>query len=139
MRATARSGNRRKQDFTAVLSAEVNRLVGALGRNDVADATITDRMADLQDQTTRLERRLSELDTEEVELSDQVIDPAAAAAAIAQFEPVWQALSPSEQTDMINLLVARVAYDGARETAAITLHPTGISSLAAASDLKEAS
>jgi site-specific DNA recombinase len=49
---------------------------------------------------------------------------------LAAFDPAWPALTPQAQARVVDLLVQRVDYDGARETVAITFHPAGIQALA---------
>ena len=52
------------------------------------------------------------------------------ALALEQFGPVWESLTPREQARLVQLVVARVDYDGAAGKAAITFHPPGIKALA---------
>ena len=52
------------------------------------------------------------------------------AAALATFDPVWNALA-TRASRIVQLLVERVDYDGARGTVAITFHPAGLKALAA--------
>lgn len=53
------------------------------------------------------------------------------AEALAEFDRVWEALSPIEKVRLAQLLIARVDYDGRDGTLAITFHPTGIKNLRA--------
>ena len=64
-------------------------------------------------------------------LRRQLIDEDELTAALAQFDPVWEALSPQEQARVLNLLIERVEFDGQSGDTSITFHPTGIKSLAA--------
>lgn len=93
-------------------------------------STVTDRIADLNDQARQAERRLAEIGAEAGELERELVGEEDASAAFADFENVWQALSPREQTRLIGLLVARVEFDAADSTIEITFHPTGIKALA---------
>ena len=88
------------------------------------------RLADLQQRTTIAEQRLAEIHAQEVGLAREQIDEADVAAALEAFDPVWESLSPREQARVVHLLVERVAYDGARETVAVTFRPGGIKALA---------
>jgi len=54
--------------------------------------------------------------------------PRDAAKALAQFDPVWDALVPREQASLLQLLIERVDYDP--KEVAITFRPNGIASLA---------
>jgi site-specific DNA recombinase len=51
-------------------------------------------------------------------------------AAFADFDNVWSALSPREQSQVLALLVARVEFDAADSTVAVSFHPTAIRTLA---------
>ncbi len=62
------------------------------------------------------------------------LDRDGAVAALAEFEPLWQALSPGEQRCLIQLLVERVVFDAANGRVSITFRPTGIATLGATDD-----
>lgn len=59
-----------------------------------------------------------------------MIAPEDVAVALAQFDPVWEALVPREQANLLQLLIERVDYDGVAKEVAITFRPSGIDSLA---------
>ena len=84
------------------------------------------------------ERRATDVREELIALGRQLVDEKDAVRALALFEPVWDALSPREQVRVVQLLVERVDYDGAKGTVSITFHPTGIRSLAEDMKQKEA-
>jgi hypothetical protein len=63
-------------------------------------------------------------------LHRQRLDEGDVALALAQFGPVWEALTPREQARLVQLLVAKVDYDGTAGKVAITFHPPGIKTLA---------
>jgi site-specific DNA recombinase len=48
---------------------------------------------------------------------------------LAQFDLLWQRLSPQEQTRVLHLLVERVDYDGREGVVSVTFRPTGIKTL----------
>lgn len=106
--------------------AEIRRLAAA---SEPASA-VTDRIADLNDQAQEAERRLAEIAAEAGELERELVDEADVTAAFADFDNVWQALSPREQARLISLLVARAEFDAADSTIEITFHATGIKALA---------
>ncbi|RLC37127.1 recombinase family protein, partial [candidate division Kazan bacterium] len=58
------------------------------------------------------------------------VDERELTAALADFDPVWESLSPRERTRLIHLLVERVGYDGDKGTLSITFRPAGIKTLA---------
>ena len=86
-------------------------------------------LADLQDHIRAAERRLTEVDNELIALRDQSIDENEVATALADFDQLWEALAPREQARVLELLVARVDYDGQRGKVSLTFQPTGIQSL----------
>jgi site-specific DNA recombinase len=59
------------------------------------------------------------------------ISEAVVARALAEFDGVWSALTPREQTRLVELLVDSVEYDGRAGTVAIIFHPAGIRALGA--------
>jgi hypothetical protein len=58
------------------------------------------------------------------------VDPDQAAKALAACDPVWDALVPREQANLLQLLIERVDYDGQVKEVAITFRPSGLASLA---------
>jgi site-specific DNA recombinase len=51
-------------------------------------------------------------------------------AGSADFDNVWNSLSPREQAQVIALLVARVEFDATDSTVVVCFHPTAIKTLA---------
>jgi site-specific DNA recombinase len=88
------------------------------------------RLADAHDRIGEAERRMSEIDSELAALDDDLVDEAEVAAALADFDAVWDCLAPREQARVVELLVERVAYDGNAGSIFITFRPTGLKSLA---------
>jgi site-specific DNA recombinase len=88
-----------------------------------------DRLADIQEHICLTERRITEVMEELTALGRELVDEQEATRALAQFEPVWDALSPRKQVRLMQLLVERVDYDGEKGTMSVTFHPTGIRSL----------
>lgn len=106
--------------------AELSRLAatGNLGAPDLADAN---------DRIREAERRATEIETELATLDGDLVDEAAVAVALADFDALWDCLAPREQARVIELLVEQVAYDGHRESIAISFHSAGIKLLASES------
>jgi site-specific DNA recombinase len=103
--------------------AELSRLAALARPNDP-------RLADTHDRLHEAERRDSEIDSELATLDADVVDEAEVAAALADFDAVWDCLAPREQARIVELLVERVAYDGNAGSISITFRPMGIKSLA---------
>ena len=104
--------------------AELGRLAGKVQPGDP-------RLADLNDRIGDAERRLSEIDSELATLEGNLVDEAEVAAALADFDAVWDCLAPREQARIVELLVEQVVYDHERGGVAITFRETGIKTLAA--------
>jgi site-specific DNA recombinase len=51
------------------------------------------------------------------------------ASALAEFDSLWEALTPAEQGRVLQLLIEHVEFDGASEEVKITFAATGIQSL----------
>jgi len=51
-------------------------------------------------------------------------------AAPDAFDSVWPTLTPEQQVRLLDRLVERVAYDGGKQTVAITFYTTGNQPLA---------
>jgi site-specific DNA recombinase len=108
-------------------SAELARRLG--GKDSGPEALSA--LAELQARAAAQERRAAELTAERRGLEDAAVDEAAAAQALAEFEPVWESLAPRERHRLLDLLVEKVEYDGAKGSVTITFHPAGLKTLAA--------
>ncbi len=106
--------------------AEIARLAVA---PDPSSAT-TARMADLHERIARAEQQLAQVRNRVGEIERQQIGEADVAAAFADFDNVWNALSTREQSQVMSLLVSRVEFDPADSTIAISFYPSAIKSLA---------
>jgi site-specific DNA recombinase len=109
--------------------SEVRTLSGQLRPGDDNGPLIA-RLADLQERISHVEGRGRQVLAQIKGLHQQLLDEEQAALALSVFDPVWQALTPKEQAQVVQLLVERVDYDGAHGKVAITFHPTGIRTLA---------
>ena len=87
------------------------------------------RFAEVQDRIQVAQRRMSEIEAELVGVGRDLIDEREVADALAEFDGVWEALKPPEQTRMLDLLIDRVDWDGAEEKVSIVFRPSGIKSL----------
>jgi len=119
--ATEERGLKRK---LAWHHAELRRVAG--------DATVSapDRMAELHERIAQCETRLREVQRELQEPEQDRLTAADVDAALADFDSVWDALSTREQVQLVALLVARVEFDAAQSTVAVSFHPMAIKALA---------
>jgi site-specific DNA recombinase len=87
-------------------------------------------LVDAHDRIRDAERRMTEIDDELAVLTSNLVDEAEVAAALGDFDTVWDCLAPREQARVIELLVEQISYDGNGGNISITFHPTGIKTLA---------
>lgn len=106
--------------------AEIRRLTDS---RDSQSAT-TARLADLHERVAKAERQLAQVRTRIAEVEQHRIDADDVAAAFADFGNVWGALKSREQAHVMSLLVARVEFDIADSSMAISFHPSAIKTLA---------
>ena len=106
-------------------NADVRDVVAQVGPSD-ADSPAVARLADLQERIRGAERRATEVREQIHAISAKSVNHQEVAAALARFDPVWNSLTPREQARVVELLVERVDYDGARGKVAVTFHPNGI-------------
>jgi site-specific DNA recombinase len=110
-------------------NADVRALLEEVGRPN-AGASAAARLADMQERIRAAERRGTDLHEKAVVLGREQVTQHEVEAALAAFDPVWDALASREQARIVQLLVERVDYDGRSDNVSITFHPTGIKALA---------
>jgi site-specific DNA recombinase len=106
--------------------AEINRLAIETPANGAATA----RIADLHERVAKAETQLAEWTKQVEEAERERLEAEDVATAFADFDDVWNALSPREQAQVLALLVSRVEFNAEDSTVAVTFHPSGIRSLA---------
>ena len=114
----------------AAWDTEVRSLAGQMGAKDQNLSALA-RLADLQDRLRGGERRLTEVREEILAHQRQSLTEHEVELALQAFDPVWEALTPREQTRLVQLLVERVDFDGAKGKVSITFRANGIKNLAA--------
>jgi site-specific DNA recombinase len=87
-------------------------------------------LVDAHDRIQDAERRVTEIDDELAALNGNLVDEAEVAAALDDFDALWECLAPREQARVIELLVEQISYDGDGGNISITFRPTGIKVLA---------
>jgi site-specific DNA recombinase len=106
------------------------RSQAAACRGEDGDGAALTFLADLQERIATAEQQLVRVKEETHVLRRQRLDEGDVALTLEQFGPVWEALTPKEQTHLVQLLVAKGDYDGKAGKVAITFHPPGIKTLA---------
>ncbi|MCB0325542.1 MAG: recombinase family protein, partial [Bdellovibrionales bacterium] len=111
------------------LQAEIKSAAKSAGEN--SDAAV--RLADLHEQLASAEARLEDLRSQISDAENDSISKSEVDAALDEFDSIWDALSPREQTRALRLLIKRVDYDGGAGKVAITFHANGIETVGSAS------
>ncbi len=106
-----------------------DRELRQLATEDVTTASVADRLAHVHERIADAERRLPQIDARIAELERETITDTDVETAFAQFDTLWDQMSPREQARLLNLLVASVEYDGAACTVSVTFRPTNIKTL----------
>lgn len=90
---------------------------------------MAERVADLEEQAVKVERRLTEVARDLATLDAGTVDEADVAKALSLFDPIWDVLFPVEQARVIHLLVERIEHDPVAGRLAIEFAPSGIQAL----------
>ncbi|OHB45941.1 MAG: resolvase [Planctomycetes bacterium GWC2_45_44] len=105
------------------------RSLGEISAQAAYDSRSADKLAELQEQIKQKEQAMTVLNEKIIVARRRMVDTDEMTGAIEAFDPIWQSLTPNEQTRLIRLLVQQVEYDGENKNIAVTFHPTGIKSL----------
>jgi len=116
----------------------LGREVGTLAPRAGYDEAATRQLGLLQDRMREEEQEVVRLNERIEKIRRRMLDPDELAGAVEAFDPVWDALSPTDKARLVHLLVDRIEYDGEAETISITFHPTGISTLTEQPEEEEA-
>jgi len=87
------------------------------------------RIADLHARVRQGEERLAAIKAKFGELKADPVGEEDVAAAFANFDNIWDQLTPRERAKVVSLMVARVEYDGAESTVSVTFHASGVKHL----------
>jgi site-specific DNA recombinase len=88
-----------------------------------------ERMAGLQCEIEAAERRSAELAVERGDLDGDHINAEDLRRILAEFDAIWSSLTTKEQEQMIQLLVAKVGYDGRTGKVTVNFSNTGAKEL----------
>jgi len=134
LEAARQQANESKKNLTgerATLTRELKRYhaeLRALATNTQGDTAPL--LADLHERIRTAEQRLAAIAQELRTLESGMLDKAEVAAALVDFDAMWEQLAPKEQARVVELLIDRVDYDGAKSTMSITFSPAGVRCLA---------
>ncbi|MBU8913314.1 MAG: recombinase family protein [Spirochaetales bacterium] len=124
------SESKRLRSSREKIGKETAGLLQALAGGEATGASISGRLAQLEEQATKLDTRLAEIERERRVAEQSTLDLNDLTSALSLFDPIWDVLFPAEQTRIIELLIRQIEYNGKSGKLAITFHPTGIKSLA---------
>ena len=102
---------------------EIKEAVSTLGSVGIA------RLADLQDQTSQLNSRVSDLSQQLAAIEAENVDAQEVELALHAFDPLWEQLSTWEQERFIRTLVERIDYTGTTGTVTLGFRSRGIRDL----------
>lgn len=91
--------------------------------------SIAHRMADIQERIGKAEHELSKVNRQLKDLKKQQLTAEEIQEAFIDFDRIWDALTASEQSQLLSLLVSRIEFDQSDCTIAITFHASGIETL----------
>lgn len=103
--------------------------IGQAARAAKGDGQAAARLADLHERLRETERQRTELTNEVESIRSRMITKTEVDEALQGFDPVWDTLSPREQSRLLSLLIRRIDYDGENGKVTIAFHQTGIKAL----------
>jgi site-specific DNA recombinase len=120
-----------RQDIQKLVD-ERKRLVDALGRAEGGAARVlTDRLSEVETALEGKYRRMSGVKDEIAAADTNHVDYGVIKKALADFDPVWDALYPKEQARVIQTLIERIDYNGKDGELNVKFKPVGMKALAA--------
>jgi len=108
------------------MDAELRRLARIPDRSQPDTA----RMATLADDVRRADDRMAALCSDVARTEGSVVSEADVAHALAEFDAVWDSMTPCEQSRLMALLVARVEFDADDSSIEIGFHAAGLKVIA---------
>jgi len=119
-----------RQDIRKLVD-ERKRLVEALGRTEGGAARVlTGRLSEVETVIEEKHRRLAVLKEEIAGAENNHVDFGVVKKALADFDPVWDALYPKEQARVIRMLIERIDYNGKDGELTMKFRPVGLKALA---------
>jgi site-specific DNA recombinase len=87
---------------------------------------MTSHVADVNERLRASENRLTDVRASLADLEGELVDEAEVTKALAEFNALWNALAPREQSQLVRAVIQRVEYDGRAGNVRIVFHPTGL-------------
>lgn len=113
------------------LARERNNMVDAIADNGNGSASLTERLAEMDEALEKLVAELESVKRQIASLDRDAIDEGDFKEAISSFTPVWDQLFPEERSRLLHLLIEKIVYNAEDGELAITFRSGGIKALAA--------
>lgn len=111
-----------------LLTSHIHAAYGELSQVSIRPGS-EGRTATIQTEIDKHQRRLAEIRRTLDSLSTTRIDPSDVKQVFARFDPLWNAMSPLDQSHLLRLLIDRIDYDGQSGEIELHLHQAGIRTL----------
>ena len=112
------------------MTTERANLLNAVSQGGADIPSLVARLKDVDTAISNVQERVSTLRAEIDGLENHVIDEQDLRAALESFTPIWNELFPKERARILQLLVERIEFHGAKNEVTITFRPEGVRSLA---------
>ncbi len=111
------------EDERTRLDDERRNLLDAVSKNGSGSIGLLGRLGDVEGKLAKTSRRLDEVRAELRSIDGQAIDEDDFRKALAQFDPVWDALLAAEKARIMQLLIESVRYDARAGEIEIAFRP----------------
>ena len=114
---------RRLRAERARIEGERRNVVDAVAQGGSSSGVLMQKLAELDSELGQASARLDQVIADLAALKAELVDPEELRAALADLEPIWAELFPSERARVLALLLERVEFDAAAGEVAITFRP----------------
>lgn len=111
-----------------LLASQIHAAYGELSQVAIHSDAL-DRVATIQSEIDKHQRRLVEIRKQQDGLSQSQIDPQDVERVFGRFDPLWEAMSPNDRGELLRLLIQRIDFDGKSGEIELLFHAGGIRTL----------
>lgn len=111
-----------------LLTSHIHAAYGELSQISIRSGT-EDRVATIQTEIDKHQRRLADIRETLDGLSVMRIEPQEVERVFTRFDPLWNAMSPLDQSHLLRLLIQRIEFDGRSGEIELQFHSDGIRTL----------
>ena len=108
------------------INEEIAAVIRPVAAQGPGTRLATDRLADLQDRASVLERRMGEIRNQLAAKVSEGVDRAHVSGVLRNFDSVWQQMTPREQEKLVKSLVHHVTYDGPTEAVTVAFRSAAL-------------